>query len=371
MKFGFRVPSIKKRVAARLSVKRVVRHSLGLKMPRGLGILSSPKKALYNKVYNKTTFGTEDIFKAPASTSSNPSKQPVTQADQKEAGQVIRSSSKALTVTDENFAELREEISSMHQKREELARQLELETTKLHFLTVGMVLSYVVIVGFFNTRVKDWRMKQKAKVSDVKAAYDDAFVKLTFANNDQLEKSWLNVVDAFHELQKCQKIWDLTYSEDVDRVQKRTTAQMSIKRTPLTFRDSALDFIHCDVQSLHFANYNGPDIYLYPTFLVLYKDRSQLGIFDLKTKPFVFTNANFHEVESVPSDSEVIDHTWAKTNKDGSRDKRFAGNYQIPVVRYGKLDIHTENGLDESYMFSNYGAFDDFEKAIEEHYRTL
>lgn len=57
MKFGFRIPSIKKRIAARTSVKRVLRHNLGFKAPRGLGWLTDPKKALYNKVYNKTSRG--------------------------------------------------------------------------------------------------------------------------------------------------------------------------------------------------------------------------------------------------------------------------------------------------------------------------
>jgi hypothetical protein len=57
MKFGFRIPSITKRIAARTSIKRVVRHNLGLKAPRGLGWVTNPKKALYNRVYSKTTRG--------------------------------------------------------------------------------------------------------------------------------------------------------------------------------------------------------------------------------------------------------------------------------------------------------------------------
>ena len=57
MKFGFRIPSITKRIAARTSVKRIIRHNLGVKAPRGLGWVTDPKKALYNKVYNKTSSG--------------------------------------------------------------------------------------------------------------------------------------------------------------------------------------------------------------------------------------------------------------------------------------------------------------------------
>jgi hypothetical protein len=57
MKFGFRIPSISKRIAARTSVRRIVRHNLGVKAPQGGGWVTDPKKALYNKVYNKTSRG--------------------------------------------------------------------------------------------------------------------------------------------------------------------------------------------------------------------------------------------------------------------------------------------------------------------------
>lgn len=62
MKIGFRKPSLKKRLAARTSVKRFVRHSLGFKAPRGWGWLTNPKKAAYNRVYNRTTKGCLSVF---------------------------------------------------------------------------------------------------------------------------------------------------------------------------------------------------------------------------------------------------------------------------------------------------------------------
>jgi hypothetical protein len=56
MKFGMRRPSIKKSIAARTSPARFVRHNLGLKAPKGMGLLTSPKKAVYNRVYSRSTF---------------------------------------------------------------------------------------------------------------------------------------------------------------------------------------------------------------------------------------------------------------------------------------------------------------------------
>lgn len=60
MKFGFRTPSLKRRISARTSIKRQIVHRAGLKMPRGWGWLRNPEKYVYNKVYNRTSF---DIFK--------------------------------------------------------------------------------------------------------------------------------------------------------------------------------------------------------------------------------------------------------------------------------------------------------------------
>ncbi len=57
MKFGPRIPSLRQRLAARTSPARFIRHSLGLKAPRGWGWITNPKKAAYNRVYNRTTFG--------------------------------------------------------------------------------------------------------------------------------------------------------------------------------------------------------------------------------------------------------------------------------------------------------------------------
>ena len=57
MKIGLRIPSLTKRIAARTSPARWVRNSLGLKAPRGWGWLTNPRKAAYNRVYNRSTFG--------------------------------------------------------------------------------------------------------------------------------------------------------------------------------------------------------------------------------------------------------------------------------------------------------------------------
>lgn len=66
MKFGIRKPSLKKMIKARTTAKakRAVKKAL---IPgygkKGTGIFKNPKKAIYNKVYRKTTVSFWDLFK--------------------------------------------------------------------------------------------------------------------------------------------------------------------------------------------------------------------------------------------------------------------------------------------------------------------
>lgn len=57
VRFGLRIPSLRKRIAARLSVKRYIHQNLGLKAPRGFGWITNPRRALYNRIYYRTTRG--------------------------------------------------------------------------------------------------------------------------------------------------------------------------------------------------------------------------------------------------------------------------------------------------------------------------
>lgn len=63
MKSGLRTPSLRKSISARTSAKRILQNSLGLKVPRGYGWLTNPKKTAYNKIYKKTTFSIWRVLK--------------------------------------------------------------------------------------------------------------------------------------------------------------------------------------------------------------------------------------------------------------------------------------------------------------------
>jgi hypothetical protein len=62
MKFGIRGPSLGKRIAARTSPARAIRHRLGLKAPRGAAWLTDPKRAAYNRIYSRTSVAADSAI---------------------------------------------------------------------------------------------------------------------------------------------------------------------------------------------------------------------------------------------------------------------------------------------------------------------
>lgn len=77
MKIGIRKPSLKKSFKAKTTgaLKRKVKKAL---IPgygkKGMGWITNPKKALYNKVYNKTTVSAKDVVKSSLKNSRNSKK---------------------------------------------------------------------------------------------------------------------------------------------------------------------------------------------------------------------------------------------------------------------------------------------------------
>jgi hypothetical protein len=67
----------------------------------------------------------------------------------------------------------------------------------------------------------------------------------------------------------------------------------------------------------------------------------------------------------------VVGQTWAKANKDGSPDRRFNNNYQIPIAKYGVLWFQSPTGLLEAYMISDYAKTESFALAVSHHRDAL
>lgn len=204
----------------------------------------------------------------------------------------------------------------------------------------------------------------------LEAEYKKHQLGLDISLTDQLEAAFGALDDKFSKMILMKEIWDVTTSQGIDRVIERTTANNTIERQSVSLTRSDISKILCDYKALHFENANGGDLYFYPQFLFI-ENHDDFALVDILDIDVYYTLVRFIESECVPIDSEVVDHTWLKANKNGDRDKRFSDNYQIPVVEYAQLHFKSKSGVNEVYMFSNPESALAFKKMLDEYKHIL
>lgn len=122
---------------------------------------------------------------------------------------------------------------------------------------------------------------------------------------------------------------------------------------------------------MRFENANGDDILLYPGVAVIPRADGAFALIDLRELQISAEPRGFHEEDGVPNDASIAGHTWAKTNKNGSPDRRFKDNYQIPICIYGNITFHSQTGVTEEYMVSNADAAQAFAEAVKRYQLSL
>lgn len=210
----------------------------------------------------------------------------------------------------------------------------------------------------------------KGDLNTLKLDYEKHQLGLDISLSDRLEAAFGTLDDKFSEIISTEKVWDVTTSQRIDRVIERTTANNTIERKSVALRRSDHSKILCDYKALHFENANGGDLNIFPQFLFI-EHNNDFALIDILDIDIHYTLVSFIESENVPSDTEVIDQTWAKANKNGDRDRRFADNYQIPVVHYGELHFTSKSGVNEVYMFSNPEPAFAFKNMFDEYKKVL
>jgi hypothetical protein len=78
-------------------------------------------------------------------------------------------------------------------------------------------------------------------------------------------------------------------------------------------------------------------MYVYPGFILYRASQQAFALIDFRDVQLRFVPTRFTETDPVPSDSRIIGYSWDKCNLDGTPDRRFRDNYQIPVARYATL----------------------------------
>lgn len=181
-------------------------------------------------------------------------------------------------------------------------------------------------------------------IAELKIHYDESKADINIQFFPEVEDQYLRLSKSYEQLIRSEKIWYITSTREVTEL--KSSASSSVERKEVKFDIAELDFIKSEHPSFHLHKTNGSSLYVFPAFALLPDAQAEISLIDLKELRIEFRQQKFLEsMSEKPSDTTVIDYTWDKMNKDGSRDMRLKDNYQIPVVFYGSLTLRYRNNL--------------------------
>lgn len=286
---------------------------------------------------------------------------------QSEQVQEIRSASTE-SLTSDGLAELKRLILTAYEEHHQIstdlakAKQEETRTmSRFRSWDRGFLLKRLFKASFSARRAE-------AEIATARRSELEEQLQLTtIATQVELEpglsEPFFRLRDDFTALTECAAIWDVKGQRNVDQFHERTLATRAIDREKVRFKLDRCDFINWEQEVPHMQNANGGDLFLYPGFLLYRASRTAFSLIDFHDVEVTAASVRFSEEEGVPSDSRVVGQTWAKCNKDGSRDRRFADNYEIPIARYGDLTLKSGTGLWEEFQFSNPDKLEGFARS--------
>jgi hypothetical protein len=167
----------------------------------------------------------------------------------------------------------------------------------------------------------------------------------------------------FEKTAACKKAWNIRNTNSTSDWKRNAGAGNLVDRQSASLGFGSPSIIKTNIEPPCIKG-GAQDIYFYPD-LVLLVQGSKAGAISYTSLKLEWGATIFVETESVPTDSQIIGHTWRYVNKNGNPDRRFNNNYQIPEVRYPTMTLKSSSGLEKVLHLSSVSNTRELSKALD------
>lgn len=215
---------------------------------------------------------------------------------------------------------------------------------------LALILSMVVAVGV-GIPIARWdRERRTARI-----IYD--------VDDPVIVERWAMANGAAQWLASCSALWHIFHSVATSDWKKNAGAGTLIRRTATRCAVGALPGfdLNVEVWSVPF----GPQQLLFlPDRLMVWDGRTLAALSYESISAQMSVTRFIEDGGALPRDGRQVDSTWRYVRRDGGPDLRFANNAQLPIMRYGELDIASHYGLRVVLQTSTVEAAEGAERAL-------
>jgi hypothetical protein len=161
----------------------------------------------------------------------------------------------------------------------------------------------------------------------------------------------------------CHALWHIFHAVQTSDWKKNAGAGTLIRRTATRCAVGPLPCFELNVEAWSVPV--GPQQLLFLPDRLLVWDGTSLAALPYETLRAQASPTRFIEDGgSIPRDAEQVDTTWRFVRRDGGPDLRFNDNRQLPVMRYGELELTSTSGLKVVLQTSTTAAADGAARAL-------
>ncbi len=180
--------------------------------------------------------------------------------------------------------------------------------------------------------------------------------EVNYELDTEAANEWEKFAEFFSTLKTSKKLWVIETSQSVMHTKTNAGAGRNLTRSQLTLKKTKAN------RTIGFGVFsNSPcfklkgkqcTILFLPCDIIIKKGKHIVAC-SYENLEIRTGTTNFIETDPVPKDATIIRYTWQFVNKDGSADRRYANNRQLPVCQYGRIMLQAGDQIGVEIHVSN------------------
>lgn len=253
----------------------------------------------------------------------------------------------------------------------ELSKNIIKDMKRAEAFTLGLIILFVALYAL----IQWWSFIPIILVRLIFSNLFEAIIKYDLDSDASLE--WDKFSDKISLLKSSKKLWIIETAKLNANTKYHAGASRNISRSRATVMKikpmhNTGFIVRTDTPSVLVKSRKCLMLFL-PSDVII-KKGTRYAAYSYEQLTVYSSTTNFVETDPVPRDAEIVRYTWRYVNKNGTADKRFNNNRQIPVCRYGlvhfmvgqelSIELHTSNNLIAENVGSAYGLYKSYVNAI-------
>lgn len=185
-------------------------------------------------------------------------------------------------------------------------------------------------------------------------------VKLEYEIDEDQKEIVKQRLEFMSKIMTCNKVWRIIQSSKIEDSRYSGGATNNFVRIPCKVSNLAPFPFKVNVKVACFQS--DKEILLFLPDKLFIIQGGNVGAINYSDISISTSSDVYIENEGVPNDAKIVDTTWKYVNKSGLPDKRFKDNVQLPICKYGKIELKSDLGLNTIIVFSNPDIIDSNEE---------